>query len=389
VVVGLLASYTGEQAADGFNIERAMLLAEHQINNATGVAGKRLCMVYGDTHSSTTRGLAEAKEMLEQHHPLVLIGPEDLDLARDIQPVIASHSTLNILPGITSNLVAQSSAGLLLKLGPPAESMGCSMGQSVYDNGFRSIAVVYSSSILSSTLAQSLGQRVQNYERPMSPAKVTFFPIVENLSSYGSLTRTVADTAPDAVVLLVSTTTAATFVQEWLPPPNVRATFMLGPGLLDQVLLENTPTGSLDGAYGVTATTSNNADSSALGKEYSATFGEDMFPVSNFYYDSLAVAALAIEAASVNAGGSVPDSEQVIAQLRYVTTSPGKKVTWNSLANGISLLRAGSDIDYDGVSGPLTMSASGEFDTASSVFDYNRAKGDTISFSNLDTCVAF
>src|SRR5206468_369841 len=78
-----------------------------------------------------------------------------------------------------------------------------------------------------------------------------------------------------------------------------------------------------------------------------------------FYYDALALLALATEAAAHEAGGT-PSRDQVKAQVTNVAGPPGESVGWDELDKGLKLVRAGKDIDYRGASGSVDLNGVGD-----------------------------
>ncbi|HSU39174.1 MAG TPA: ABC transporter substrate-binding protein, partial [Polyangiaceae bacterium] len=57
IAVGALLPFTGKEAALGRNMEQALLLAVHDVNEAGGVAGQKLRLVTRDSNSGSERGL--------------------------------------------------------------------------------------------------------------------------------------------------------------------------------------------------------------------------------------------------------------------------------------------------------------------------------------------
>jgi hypothetical protein len=82
-------------------------------------------------------------------------------------------------------------------------------------------------------------------------------------------------------------------------------------------------------------------------------------------YDSVIVTALAAEAAKSDS------AKLVAARMRDVSNAPGEKCT--TFAACSKLLKAGSEIDYDGLSGPLDLNKTGSPSAASvGIFQYGK-----------------
>src|SRR4051812_36024984 len=81
IPIGALLPFTGELAASGTTLERAVLMAMDSINAVGGVAGQPLRLVSRDTHSTLDRGLAAGGELVDGEQVFAVIGPEDSGLA--------------------------------------------------------------------------------------------------------------------------------------------------------------------------------------------------------------------------------------------------------------------------------------------------------------------
>jgi len=386
IKVGVLTAFTGAQGANGFNVERVVQLVQQRVEQAGGVMGRPLCVVYADTHSDPRRARAAAERLLDDEQVIALVGPDDLDAVRAVQPAVEERSALALLPGISARQKLTLSAGTALQVGPAAESLGCAAGERIYDSGYRKVVVVHSGDATSELVGVSVAPSVERYMRATSPAVVHTLRTAEDASSYAELARDVELLRPDAVLLVLSTRAASRFLQDWPAGAEVNPSWFFGPGLLNDVLLTNVTAGLLEGANGLSPSSENQHDLAELRLEYERQFGGAPFPVSAYFYDAAALLVLAVEEAGRLQGGKVPSGAQVAIQLRRVSTSPGKRIIWNALAEGLGLVRAGQDVDYHGVSGALTINPAGELDRSSAVFTVERVTDGAVTFASFDAC---
>ena len=78
-----------------------------------------------------------------------------------------------------------------------------------------------------------------------------------------------------------------------------------------------------------------------------------------FYYDAMALVALALQAAV--AAGLTPDGDAVRQMIRGVSTGPmADRTAWFELPAGLDDLRRGVAVDYRGASGGVELEANGE-----------------------------
>ncbi|GGC59252.1 hypothetical protein GCM10007209_21570 [Haloferax sulfurifontis] len=143
-------------------------------------------------------------------------------------------------------------------------------------------------------------------------------------------------------------------------------------------IIENTPAGSMDGMKGITESAPQDQENyqnfvSAFEENYDAT------PTvwSAYAYDAVTVAALAIEAADEFTG------EALSSVVRDVTRPEGEEVF--NFEEAAAVLRDGgspSDINYQGVSGPVDLDENGDppgYYQIYSVEDHEYVFGDYIT----------
>jgi len=88
-------------------------------------------------------------------------------------------------------------------------------------------------------------------------------------------------------------------------------------------------------------------------------------------FDSAMTCILAAIAAKSNKGSAIAK------QLRRISGPPGKKYTYLQLAQAIKALRAGKDINYEGIAGPIDWDKSG--DPAAATYDFYKYVNGTLT----------
>jgi ABC-type branched-subunit amino acid transport system substrate-binding protein len=92
----------------------------------------------------------------------------------------------------------------------------------------------------------------------------------------------------------------------------------------------------------------------------------DLEPAEHFSYDTHSF-DLVILAALAGVAAESSDPAAIAEQVRAVSSPPGKQYTFEQLADAITALQDGRDIDFEGVSGPLNLDDNGDL-TAESAF---------------------
>ena len=112
---------------------------------------------------------------------------------------------------------------------------------------------------------------------------------------------------------------------------------------------------TFEGFYGTAPGTAESDANAIFRVLYEERYGE--FPSNPFIketFDAFAIIALAIEKAGTYDGTAIRDA------IRDVSNAPGIKVGPGDLGNALTLIRAGEDIDYEGVAGSQNFDENGD-----------------------------
>jgi neutral amino acid transport system substrate-binding protein len=83
----------------------------------------------------------------------------------------------------------------------------------------------------------------------------------------------------------------------------------------------------------------------------------------------------------------MPTRQQIRDHIERVSQPPGAVVQWNELGKGLSLLREGSEINYQGASGAVDLASSGAIDSRIALFRFWEIRGDQIESTEYGSCV--
>ena len=135
------------------------------------------------------------------------------------------------------------------------------------------------------------------------------------------------------------------------------------------------PTASLEGARGTVAGSRTGTKAAeAFDKLFKSTAGtKDRQTLDSNNFDGAMVCILAAIAANSGKGSDI------VKQIRNVASAPGRTYTYLNLAAAIRAIKAGKDINYDGVGGPVDFDAKGDLNAALyNVYTYKDGKQDVI-----------
>jgi neutral amino acid transport system substrate-binding protein len=175
-------------------------------------------------------------------------------------------------------------------------------------------------------------------------------------SSFEGIFANIERFAPDATLLITSPSVASPFLQEWAVRGKI-GKWYLGPTLKNPELVRNVPMGVLEGFSGISPDLGANAD------DFAAYFQERTtvppLDASNYYYDAVALLALAI-AEGIAQEGVVPTAATLQVHLQNVTSASGQVVSFKELERGLALIATGQKIQYSGAAGSYVLNTLGD-----------------------------
>ena len=354
--VGTTLPFSGDRAASGVALERALRLAMDVVNDAGGLAGRRLALEVRDSHSGEDdRGTEATLELLSGGALPFFIGPEEPKIAYQIENAVKTnkYQMVNLLPGLSSPRIHDPSADAAwFRLSPSPNYLACALAKQMFADGIRKANAVNDPDDYSSTFAIIFG-------RVFSAMGGTVLPGLQlpgSGSSFDDVFATLERFQPDATLLITSPSVGAEFLQEWAVRGKV-GQWYLGPTLNNPALLRNVPAGVLEGLRGISPDLgANAADFDAY---FAETTGVPPLPGSHYYFDAVALLALAI-AEGFGQTGAIPEPITFRLHLQSVTSPSPQVVSYRNLRLGLDLVAAGQKIQYSGAAGNYVLSADGD-----------------------------
>lgn len=357
LTVGSLLPQTGSLAFLGPPEFAGVDLAIQEINEAGGVLGQDVVGVKADS-GDTDSGIAPAEtDKLLDADADVIVGAASSGVSMTVVEKIMSAGTVMFSPANTSTDFDNgkfADPDLYFRTAPSDILQGAVMANLLIEDGKQNVAILARQDAYGETLAEEISKGL---EAAGSTVAATVF-YGENAQSYDSQVAEIAESQPDAVVLVAfeeTTTIVPQLVSAGVGPQDVSTYFVDG-NTADYS--EDLPAGTLAGTKGTIP-----------GAEATGDFRERLlaidpsltdFTYSAESYDATIVSALAAIAADSDAG------DKIAEEIPGITEGGTKCTTFTECAD---LLEAGEDIDYDGVSGPIELGETGS-PTAASIGIY-------------------
>jgi ABC-type branched-subunit amino acid transport system substrate-binding protein len=348
ISVGLLLSYSGA-AAGSINSERALLMALDAANRAGGVGGRPLQLVARDTGSDETVVRVAARELVGAG-VAILIGPDTPDLATQLRELLTDRTVM--LPSFATASEIMFKPNSWFVMGPPTARVACELVEQLrQDARQKPVVVVNPSNGYNSELTWELVRR-HGMPKVTLPADEALsrdaFAVIANLQKYDAYVLAALPATAAALVYSLNAADATIDPTQWY----------LSPTLHTNALLETIPRQILQGARGMSPGTAGGA-ATDFRSRFQAEWQDEPLDDAYSFYDAGAVVTLALERALLKEG-TIPPGTGLVRHIRAVTAAGGQRITWDAIDEGLRLLRGGSEVEYEGLSGVLRFDEFGQ-----------------------------
>ena len=348
--LGLLLNFTGSPEASA-DRKRAFDLAIRHLNEGGGVLGMPVQGVVADATGDPEVAADVALRLVEVDGVHAIVGPNASSAAL---PVAQSVSGALEIPTISPSATSPQLAGVpdndyFFRTALSDAAQGPVLARVARERGFNNVGLVYQDDPYGRGLADA-------FQAAWS-GTVQSVPIAVAQSSYLTELAQSANAGAEALVVIAFEGQAVSIVREALDK-GIYSQFVFGDATKRLSLVEDIGGEKLGGMYGTAgASAPDNAATADWEAAFIAAYGE--LPVLAYVketYDATVALALATQAAGSVEGAAIRD------QLRVVAGPPGRTVsgTPSGVAEGLSLLAEGRDVDFDGAATTLDWDENGD-----------------------------
>ena len=358
LTVGSLLPSTGDLAFLGPPEFAGVDLAVQDINEAGGVLGKDVAQSKADSGDGTPKIAPGSVDKLLNAKVDTIIGAASSSVSLSVIDKIISAGVVHFSPANTSTeFDTYNDKGMYFRTAPSDVLQGNVLGNLVLQDGAKNVAIMARQDSYGEALAENTEKTIKDQGGNVA-AKVVYSV---DATSYTSEVQKIKDAKPDAIVLIAFNETTKIIPElesAGIGPQDVQTYFVDG-NTADYS--KDFPKGALKG---IKAT--------YPGAELKSDFRKRMLEVDpklkDFTYgpesyDATIMSALAAEAAK-------NDSGEAIASELVNISRDGEECT--TYADCVKLVKDGTDIDYNGVSGPVDLNKTGSPSKATiGIFKYN------------------
>lgn len=346
LVLGTLLPETGSLAFLGPPMFAGVELAVQEINEAGGVLGKDVVLRQADSGDTSTDIASQSADRLIGQKADAIIGAASSSVSLTVIDKITGGGLTMMSPANTSDqFTTYNDKGLYFRTAPPDQLQGRVLGELVVEDGSTNSCILALQDAYGTGLADRAEEIIKQSGGTVSE-KIIYDP---KAAEYSAEVSQVKAAGCDAVVVIgfdESSKIFAELIKQGMPTPATK--WYLVDGNCSNYGDDLKP-GTLDGAKCTFPSAEVTQDFEARLKSVNPGLRDLLYGPES--YDATILVALAAIAAENDSGTGIA------SKLQDVSTE-GEKCT--AFADCVKLLEEGTDIDYDGVGGPIEFSDAGD-----------------------------
>ncbi|MGW6660443.1 ABC transporter substrate-binding protein [Rhodococcus sp. NPDC055024] len=348
--IGTLLPDTGSLSFLGPPMVAGTQLGVNDVNAAGGVLGQPVQLIPGDSGDTTTDTANSTVDRELAAGTQVIVGAASSSVSLKVIDKVASAGVVMFSPANTSDqFVCYPDKGMYFRTAPTDVLQAQAVAQLISDDGGQRVAIMALNDPYGTGLADNIEKNLIDSGVPSDQIeKIIYDP---NAQSFNSEVDQVKNFNPDAVALVGFEESAKIITrmhEVGIGPSDGMAMYGVD-GNMGNALGESVAKPLLDTMQGTTPLTDVGAAFQDRLKAVNPSLID--FNYAGESYDAVVISALAAEQAKSTAG------TDIAANINSVTEG-GTKCT--SYVECLPLVKAGTDIDYDGITGELDFNDSGE-----------------------------
>jgi len=350
---------TGGLAELGPPIRDAAALVPQQVNDADTAFSVET--QFEDTATDPTQGISGAEALVNAGFPMVCGALSSEVTIQVANNVAIPGGVTQCSPASTSPRITGLEDNDLVFRTPPTDALqGVLLAQIASERlGVSSASTLFLNNAYGQGLAGGFADAFANQFDGTVTAEVSF---AEGRSSYTSQLQTALEDDPDTMLIVGYPASGVQIFRDFYSNFDRPDMPILVPDGLQSQDLPGNVGRDMSNVQG-TAPAGEGPGLDFFEDQYTSTYDVDSLgPFTKQAYDAAAVLVLANAAAGENDGMAVRDN------MRAVANEGGETVTAENLVEGIEMVAEGTEINYQGVAGPIEFDDAG--DQATATYDY-------------------
>ena len=349
--IGALNPITGGGSPYGTGMQKSIIFAAEEVNEAGGAAGRLFKVFAEDDETNADAGVRAAKKLIGVNNVDAVIGLWSSPVGLAIMPFLMDENKIFMNTSGATAFTRERKKDLEWRFQPDSFHWGYAYANTAKAVGAKRAATMALNNPSAVDGIDGFTKRWKEWGQEVV-ARVVYEP---NRVSYRSELQAVLASKPDIIVLHSFLPDTTILLREWFEMGGTNRWVISGFGANPQ-LVSALGADVTQGILSIAPTPDESSPAfKRFAQKYKAVVGKDVGD--NNYaagcYDMVIVLALAIELSGASA-----DNLKIVSNIRKVANEPGTKVS--SFAEGKKLIQAGQKIVYQGAFGILNFDESGD-----------------------------
>jgi len=349
LIAGSLLPATGDLAFLGPPEFAGIKKALNEISAAGGVLGSEVTYIEGDSGDTSTDIASQTVDSHLSQGVQAILGAASSGVSLTVIDKITGNGVLQISPANTSPaLTTYEDNGLYWRVAPSDVLQGAIIAATAIDKGVESMAVIARQDAYGEGLADATAKDFEAAGGTVT-SKILYDPAA---TSFEAEVAEIKAGGPQAVTVIgfeESVKLLQEMIKQGVGPADLQV--FLVDGNISTEAYKDFPNNTMKGVIATVPT--GEADLTAFNESLLEVDPElTDYAYGAQAYDAMMLVALAAEAAGCG------DGTAIAGKLADVAGNGGEKCT--TYADCLALLQAGTDIDFEGVTGPLDFNQYGD-----------------------------
>ena len=348
LTIGTLLPQTGSLAFLGPPEFAGVDLAVKEINEAGGVLGKPVAKIDSDSGDTATNIASQSVDRLLSQNVDAIVGAASSSVSKTVIDKITGAGVIQFSPANTSpDFTDYPDKGLYFRTAPSDVLQGRILADLIIEDGNSTVGILALQDAYGTGLADNVEKSITGSNGEVVE-KVIYDP---KAAEFTAEVSQIKGADPEAIVVIgfdESAKVIQELVKQGIGPQDGKKLYLVD-GNVGNALGEKLPAGLLEGVKGTLPGAATGAEFQARLKAVDPSLKD--FSYAGESYDAVTVIALGAVVAESDAGTDI--AEQLVE-----VTSGGTKC--KTFAECNELATAGTDFDYDGVSGPIELDENGD-----------------------------
>ena len=343
---GTLTPQTGAGGSYGPPMVKAVMAVVAEINAAGGVGGRRIEIISEDDETNPDSAVKAARKLIDVDKVSAILGTWASAVTTAVAPLCWENKVMLFTVSGGDGITRLPHQGFIIRTQPDSGLQGTRFSGFMADQGVKRVFSLAAQTPFAASIYASMSEQLKPRGVEMlgqiiyDATKTSFRTEIDQALKTKPDTLYLNSYAPDVTVLLRELYRAGfegkKYTLAYAANPKVLASL---PPEVTQGLVTMAPSPDVD---------------SPAFKQVAAVVGADPDPYSCQAHDHIALAALAAAKAGDASGPAIRDN------VRKIGNRDGMKVT--DAVEGLKLLAAGKEIDYEGASGSCKFTPIGDIE---------------------------